>query len=58
MEKKFYVDFSGSLLIPVPNDATIEDVKIKFFEIVNSYNYTHEPQLSFCEIDSVEEAKM
>lgn len=58
MEKNFYVNFSGSLLISVPDDATIEDVKTKFFEIVDSYNHTHESQLTFCDIDSVEKAEI
>ena len=54
MTNDFYVDFSGSLVISVAEDATMDDVRNKFFDIINSYNATHDPQFVFCEIDGIE----
>ena len=58
MGKKFWVDFSGSMLIFGNDKMTIEDVKAEFFRILNSYNYYFEPQFDFVEIEKVEEARV
>lgn len=57
MEKYFYVDFTGSLRIIVPEgyETDKESIKKYFFEILNTYNATHDHQFQFCEVDHVEE---
>ena len=53
MEKKFRIDFSGSLYLPnINKDA---DVAEEFFKILNSYNATHDPQFQCCEISEIKE---
>lgn len=53
MNKSYYVDFSGSLKIVVPDGSKIEDAEKAFFQYLNGLNATHVPQFQFCEIESV-----
>ena len=57
MEKKFWIDFSGSLHIIIPEgyETDKESVKKFFFEILNNYNATHDYQFQFVEIEGIEE---
>ena len=58
MAKYYYIDFSGSLLMEVPEEENTDrnNLLYKFFDYLNSLNATHVHQFQYVEVDGLEES--